>query len=76
MQAAISDVTRIPSEADNANRSSILDVAQSNSFAALEDMVDDAEAESSASVTYTCDKLTALEGTSTVNMPKEIMRST
>ncbi len=53
-----SDVTRIPSEADNANRSSILDVDQSNSFAALEEMVDDAEAESSlsASVTYTCDK--------------------
>jgi hypothetical protein len=31
-------------------------VEQSNGFAALEDMVDDAEAESSASVTYTCDK--------------------
>jgi hypothetical protein len=32
-----SDVTRIPSEADNANRSSILDVEQSNNFAALEE---------------------------------------
>ncbi len=51
-----SDVTRIPSEADHANRSSILDVEQSNSFAALEEMVDDAEAKSSASVTYTCAK--------------------
>ncbi len=51
-----SDVTRIPSEAGNANQSSILNVEQSNSFAALEEMVDDAEAESSASVTYTCDK--------------------
>ena len=51
-----SDVTHIPSEADNANRSSILDVEQSNRFAALQEMVDDAEAESSASVTYTCDK--------------------
>ncbi len=33
-----------------------MDVEQSNSFAALEETEDDAEAESNASATYTCDK--------------------
>jgi rubrerythrin len=51
-----SEVTRIPSEVDNANRSSILEVEQSNRFAALAKLVDDAEAGSSANVTYTCNK--------------------
>ena len=51
-----SDVTSFPSEASNANRSSILEVEQSNRFAALAKMMDNAETESSASVTYTCDK--------------------
>ena len=51
-----SEVTSFPSAAGNANRSSILEVERSNRFAALAEMVDNAEAGSSASVTYTCDK--------------------
>ena len=54
-----SDVTEIPKELEAGNskaKSSILAVKQSNSFAPLAEMVDKAAAESSASVTYKCDK--------------------
>ena len=54
-----SDVTEIPKELEAGNskaKGSILAVKQSNRFTLLADMVDKAAAESSTSVTYTCDK--------------------
>ena len=53
------DITEIPKELKAGNSkamSSILAVKQSNRFTALAEMVDNAAAETSASVTYKCDK--------------------
>jgi hypothetical protein len=51
------DVTEIPTKAGSSKaRNSILDVEQSNSFSALEGMVDQEAAESRASAQYTCNQ--------------------